>query len=102
MIDKPQIRLMKPTAIIINTARGPIINEHALVDALVNKQILGAGLDVFEHEPKISRRLEQLSNVVLSPHIGSATHEARFMMSEIVAKNVISVFTTGKAINPAM
>ncbi len=101
LIDEHELSLMKKTAMIINTSRGPIIHEQALIHALVQKKIWGAGLDVFEREPGISRRLEQLDNVVLTPHIASATSEARHAMSEIVAKNVIAVLDTGKAINPA-
>lgn len=101
LIDTHEFSIMKPTAILINTARGPIVNEQALIHALQKKQIFGAGLDVFEHEPKISRALEHLDNVVLTPHIASATTEARDAMSKIVADNIISLFETGKALNPA-
>jgi glyoxylate reductase len=99
LIDTPQLAMMKETAILINTARGPVINEKALVHALKQKQIWGAGLDVFEHEPQVSRELERLDNVVLTPHIASATKEARDMMSQIVADNVMAVLDKGKPMN---
>ncbi len=101
LIDEAEFHLMKPTAILINTARGAVINEAALVKALNDKQIWGAGLDVFEHEPHLSRQLVHMANVVLTPHIGSATTEARDLMSQVVAKNVIAVFEKGKPLNPA-
>lgn len=89
LIDRRRLSLVKPTAIIINTARGPVIDEKALLEALVEGRIAGAGLDVYENEPAITPGLEKLSNVVLLPHIGSATYETRERMSEIVALNVI-------------
>ncbi len=100
LIDAKALASMKPTAIVINTARGPIIHEQALIQALQNKEIAGAGLDVFEREPIISRQLARLDNVVITPHIGSATIEARNQMSEIVAANVIAMLETGKALDP--
>ncbi len=100
LISAQELAMMKPTAILINTARGPVVDEAALIKALQRKQIFGAGLDVFEREPKISKQLEHLANVVLTPHIASATKEARDMMSQIVADNVISVLEKGKPINP--
>jgi glyoxylate reductase len=101
LIDEDELNKMKSGAILINTARGAVIHEAALIKALQHKQIAGAGLDVFEWEPKISKQLEQLDNVVLTPHIGSATREARDLMSQIVADNVIAVFEKGKPLNPA-
>ena len=73
--------MMKPTAFIINTARGAIIDEKALVRALKKKQIAGAGLDVFEHEPKLPPALRAMKNVVLTPHLGSAVMEVRDQMA---------------------
>ncbi len=99
MINKEVLSKMKKTAFLVNTARGPIIDENALVEALKNKQIRGAALDVFEFEPKLARGLSKLDNVILTPHIASARENARNMMSEIAAKNIISVLETGKAIN---
>lgn len=101
LIGAAELKAMKSNAIIINTARGAVIDEAALVHALATKEIWGAGLDVFEHEPKINHQLQKMNNVVLTPHIGSATAEARDMMSQIVADNCVAVFDTGKPLNPA-
>jgi glyoxylate reductase len=89
-IGARELRLMKKTAFLINTARGAIIDEAALVRALAAKQIAGAGLDVFEHEPKVDKRLRKMSNVVLTPHLGSATPEVREEMAEIVVDNILA------------
>ena len=94
-IGKREFGLMKKTAFIVNTARGPIIDEEALVRALKAKKIAGAGLDVFEHEPKVSAELKKLKNVVLAPHLGSATVEVREEMASIVVNN-IEAFLAGK------
>jgi len=77
MIDAARIASMKPSAYLINTARGEICDEDALIAALQSGRIAGAGLDVFSHEPAVDKRLLALDNVVLLPHIGSATHEGR-------------------------
>jgi glyoxylate reductase len=87
-IGARELRLMKKTAFLINTARGPIVDEAALIRALARKQIAGAGLDVFEHEPKVERALRRMANVVLVPHIGSATVETREEMANIVVDNI--------------
>jgi glyoxylate reductase len=89
-IGAREFGLMKKTAIVINTARGPIIEEAALVRALTKKQIAGAGLDVFEHEPKIDKALKKMWNVVLTPHLGSATPEVREAMANIVVDNILA------------
>ncbi|MBF7021400.1 2-hydroxyacid dehydrogenase family protein [Staphylococcus kloosii] len=89
-IDKEQFEMMKPTSYLINASRGPIVNEQALVDALKSQEIEGAALDVFEFEPEINDELKTLDNVVITPHIGNATFEARDMMSKIVANDTIS------------
>jgi len=86
---------MKRDAIIINTSRGAVINESALIEALKQNRIGGAGLDVFEKEPFIPPELLELKNVVLLPHIGSATHETRNAMAIMAAKNAIAVFSNG-------
>jgi glyoxylate reductase len=80
---------MKKTAILINTARGPIIHEKALVNALKEHWIFGAGLDVYENEPEISEGLKHLDNVVIQPHTGSGTIETRTKMALIAAENLI-------------
>jgi len=91
LIDEAQLKQMKPTAYLINTARGPIINEKALIRALQEKWIAGAGLDVFEDEPDVPEELKKLENVVLTPHIASATKEARIQMARMAADNVVEV-----------
>src|ERR1700733_9887669 len=89
-IGKAELALMKPSAFIINTARGNIIDEEALVQALSAGQILGAGLDVFENEPKVHPALIGMSNVTMLPHIGSATADTRFKMASLAAENLIA------------
>ncbi|HEV2626990.1 MAG TPA: D-glycerate dehydrogenase [Xanthobacteraceae bacterium] len=89
-IGSRELRLMKRSAFLINTARGAIVDEAALVRALQTKQIAGAGLDVFEHEPKVDKRLRAMSNVVLTPHLGSATPEVREEMANIVVDNILA------------
>ncbi|HMA83354.1 MAG TPA: D-glycerate dehydrogenase [Candidatus Thermoplasmatota archaeon] len=89
LIGEKELDLMKETAVLINTSRGPVIDENALLNALENKQIFGAGLDVYEHEPKIPKKLKQLDNVVILPHIGSATKETRSKMAEMAAENML-------------
>jgi glyoxylate reductase len=89
-IGARELRLMKKSAFLINTARGAIVDETALVRALQIKQIAGAGLDVFEHEPKVDKRLKAMSNVVLTPHLGSATPEVREEMAKIVVDNILA------------
>src|SRR5262249_54724502 len=88
MTSDKQFALMKPTAFIINAARGAIIDEKALVRALKKKQIAGAGLDVFEHEPKLPAAIKTMKNVVLTPHLGSAVIEVRDQMANIVVDNI--------------
>jgi glyoxylate reductase len=88
MISDAQFAKMKPTAFIVNTARGAIIDEKALVRALKKKQIAGAGLDVFEHEPKLPPALRAMKNVVLTPHLGSAVMEVRDLMANYVVDNI--------------
>jgi glyoxylate reductase len=94
-IGSRELRLMKKTAFLINTARGAIVDEAALIRALENKQIAGAGLDVFEHEPKVDRRFRKMPNVVLTPHLGSATPEVREEMANIVVDNILA-FVEGR------
>ena len=89
-IGARELSLMKKTAYLINTARGAIVDEAALVRALTKKQIAGAGLDVFEHEPKVDKALRKMPNVVLTPHLGSATPEVRDAMANIVVDNILA------------
>jgi len=95
-LDSRKLALLKPSAIVINTARGPLIDEKALVVALRKRRIFAAGLDVFENEPRLSRELRSLPNVVLLPHIGSATETARDAMTEAVLTGVLGIWS-GKA-----
>jgi glyoxylate reductase len=96
LIGEPQFRKMKPLSYIINTARGPIINEEALAYALEEGIIAGAALDVFEQEPKIFPKLLKMENVILTPHIGSATWEARLQMARMAVENVVDVLVNKK------
>ncbi len=89
LIDERRLGLMKSNSYLINTSRGPVIDEKALVEALKNNKIKGAGLDVFEFEPKLASGLVDLQNVVLTPHIASGTEEARIDMATISANNII-------------
>jgi glyoxylate reductase len=90
-IGAREFGLMKKTAFLINTARGAIVDEAAMVRALKKKQIAGAGLDVFEHEPKVHAELKKMKNVVLTPHLGSATVEVREEMANIVVDNILAL-----------
>jgi lactate dehydrogenase-like 2-hydroxyacid dehydrogenase len=87
LIGAAELRMMKPTAILVNTARGPVVDEAALAEALAQRIIAGAGLDVFEAEPAVHPKLLELSNVVLAPHIASASVETRRRMSIMAAEN---------------
>ncbi len=100
LIDARALKKMKPTAYLVNTSRGPVVDEKALAQALKKKQIAGAGLDVFEFEPKLAPGLDRLSNAVLTPHIASATYEAREEMSALAAKNIIAVLHGKKPLTP--
>lgn len=90
LIGRRELDLMKPTAVLINTARGPVIDEEALFEALRQRRIAGAGLDVYEHEPRVHPGLKELSNVVTLPHIGSATHATRARMADMAADNILA------------
>lgn len=91
MIGERELKMMKPTAYLINTARGPIVDERALVRALKEGWIAGAALDVYENEPELTPGLAELPNVVLAPHIGSASAETRTKMAEMAVSNLLSV-----------
>lgn len=92
LINTERLSMMKPSAYLINTSRGPVIDEAALVEALRNKTIKGAGLDVYENEPALAPGLNELDNVVVTPHIASASEETRNKMSEMAAQNIIAFF----------
>lgn len=92
LIGKKELKLMKDTAILINTSRGPIVDEEALIWALQENEIAAAGLDVYEKEPQVPQDLKISSKVVLTPHIASATRQTRDAMAKIAAQNVVDVF----------
>lgn len=100
LINSEKLKQMKPTAYLINTSRGPVIDEQALVEALKNSSIKGVALDVGETEPKWAQGLKDLPNVVLTPHIASATFEARSAMAELAAKNIIAVLSGQSPLTP--
>jgi len=103
LISKKEFKMMKKTAVLINTSRGPVIDEKALVEALKNGDIWGAGLDVFENEPELEPGLAELDNVVIVPHIASATIDTRTNMGLIAARNIIAVLEGRKpetCVNP--
>ncbi len=91
LINEAALRLMKPTAFVINAARGPVVDEAALVQALQEHRLAGAGLDVYEREPELQRGLRELPQVVLLPHLGSATTETRIRMGMMCVENVLAV-----------
>lgn len=91
LFGKREFGLMKPSAYLINTARGPIVDERALVQALTEKQIAGAGLDVYEREPRPAKALLAMHNVVLTPHVGSAIGILREAMANVVVDNILAV-----------
>lgn len=95
LLNASRLRQMKPTAYLVNTSRGPVIDEAALVDALRAGVIRGAALDVFENEPTLTPGLVELDNVIVTPHTASATEETRALMSELAAQNVLA-FLAGK------
>src|SRR3984957_11876065 len=90
LIGAPQLRMMKPTAILVNTSRGPVVDEAALAEALDQRVIAGAGIDVFEREPQVDPLLLKLENVVLAPHIASASVDTRRKMSMMAAENAVA------------
>lgn len=89
-IGEKELRAMKQTAYLINTSRGPVVDEQALVNALQLGDIKGAAIDVYEHEPKLTPGLTELDNIVLTPHIASATEETREAMGRMAAENIIA------------
>jgi glyoxylate reductase len=100
LIDERALRSMKKTAVLVNAARGPIVDEVALARALSEKWIAAAGLDVFEDEPVIHAGLLPLTNVVMAPHIASASFETRVAMSQLAVKNCLAVLEGKAALTP--
>jgi len=91
LLDEDEFNMMKPNTIIVNTSRGAVINEKSLINALKQNKIAGCALDVFEFEPKVSEELLSLDNVILTPHIGSASFDTRDKMAIMAAENILSV-----------
>lgn len=100
LIGEAELARMKPTALLLNTARGPVVDEDALVRALADRRIAGAALDVFEREPAVHPGLQGFENVVLAPHLGSATVETRTAMADLAARNVIAVLRGEAPLTP--
>ena len=100
LIGAPQLRTMRSSAFLVNTARGPIVDEAALVDALRAGHLAGAGLDVYENEPEVHPALPELENVVLIPHLGSATVETRTAMAVLAARNALAVLRGEPPLTP--
>lgn len=100
LLNKEKLNLIRPDAVLINTARGEIVDEKELIDLLKQKKISAAGFDVFENEPDLNPDLFKLDNVLLLPHIGSATKEARTNMALLAARNVAAVLKGKKPITP--
>ncbi|WP_238350136.1 2-hydroxyacid dehydrogenase [Pseudomonas sp. SWRI154] len=100
LIDRQVMRALGPTSFLINVARGSVVDESALVSALLESELGGAGLDVFEDEPNVPAALLQMENVVLLPHIGSGTHETRQAMADLVLANLDAYSDTGRLVTP--
>ena len=100
LIGERELDLMKPTAVLVNTSRGPVVDEVSLADALESGRIFAAGLDVYEEEPKVHPKLLELENVVLAPHIGSASMETRDRMATLAAENLRAVLSGEPAKTP--
>jgi glyoxylate reductase len=100
LIDRRALARMKRSAFLVNTARGPVVDEDALVWALGERLIAGAALDVYKSEPDVSMALRQFENVLLTPHLGSATRETRTAMAELAVRNVLAVLAGNEALTP--
>ncbi len=96
LVSAGVLRALGPSGYLINVSRGSVVDEDALVQALENGVIAGAGLDVYVDEPRVPERLLRLEQVVLLPHLASATHETRQAMADLVLDNLAAFFTTGK------
>src|SRR3954465_3133057 len=100
LIDRRALARMKRSAVLVNTARGPVIDEEALIWALNERLIAGAALDVYKDEPNVNAALRQFENVILTPHLGSATRETRTAMADLAVRNTIAVLTGADALTP--
>jgi hydroxypyruvate reductase len=100
-VSRAVLDALGPQGFVVNVSRGTVIDEPALVEALVQRRIAGAGLDVFEHEPNVPAALLELDNVVLLPHVASGTHETRKAMADLVLANLAGFFAEGKLVAPA-
>ncbi len=100
LIDQTALARMKRSAYLVNASRGPVVDEAALAWALKNRLIAGAGLDVYEDEPAVLPELLALENVLLSPHLGSATSETRTAMADLAARNIVAVLTGQPPLTP--
>ena len=101
LMSRSELASMKKTAILVNTSRGPVVDEKALAASLASHEIAGAGIDVYEFEPEILPELKALENVVLTPHIASATNEAREAMSALAVRNILEVLRGAAPLTPA-
>ena len=99
LIGTAELKRMKETAVLVNTSRGAVVDESALLEALESGEIFGAGLDVFEYEPTLTEGLRELDNVVLTPHIGSASRATRSKMAEMAANSILTVLEDGQPEN---
>lgn len=102
LLSAERLALMKPTAYLINTARGPVVDEAALVSALKSSKLAGAGLDVYEREPELAQGLAELNNVVLAPHTGSATIATRTEMARMCARDILAVLSGKEPEHPVV
>jgi lactate dehydrogenase-like 2-hydroxyacid dehydrogenase len=100
LVSAEVISALGPNGFLVNVSRGSVVDEAALVDALVNRRIAGAGLDVFEDEPRVPQALMELDNVVLLPHLASGTRETRQAMADLVLANLHSIFESGRLVTP--
>ena len=100
LIGANELALMKPTAVLVNTTRGPVVDELALVDALRQGKIFAAGLDVFEREPQLAPGLSELDNAVVLPHLGSATGPTRDRMALLAADNLLAMLAGRRPPSP--